>query len=233
VTFRERLIGTLRQLQPVLEEPGVLVVGSEVPNLLQQDAASTLVVSQDVGLAVPVDRVEAVKKRLGQVQGLIPSHEEPSVYVPTVPGLIEANFLGLDPRIRDASETYVLEDPDLPLMVFGPLGLLRPGPVLELEGLRVPLPRAGDLIAEKLLTDRTDEKGARDLLVVAGMLIAATPADLDELIHVAAGLSAESRHAICSALTVLSLMEGRAGMPDPAPVREMVTHLLSRMEAMP
>ena len=63
MTFRERLIGTLRQLQPVLEEPGVLVVGSEVPNLLQQDAASTLVVSQDVGLAVPVDRVEAVKMR--------------------------------------------------------------------------------------------------------------------------------------------------------------------------
>jgi len=232
VTFRERLIGTLRQLQPLLEEPGVLVVGSEVPNLLQPDAASTLVVSQDVDLAVPVDRVEAVKKRLGQVQGLIPSQEEPSVYVPTVPGLIEANFLGLDPRICDASETYVLEDPDLPLMVFGPLGLLRPGPVLELEGLRVPLPRAGDLMAEKLLTDRTDEKGARDLLVVAGMLIAATPADLDELIHVAAGLSAESHHAICSALTLLSLMEGRAGMPDPAPVREMVTHLLSRMEAM-
>jgi hypothetical protein len=231
VTFREQLLGTLRQLQPVLEEPGVLVVGSEVPNLLQPDAASTLVVSQDVDLAVPVDRVEPVKRRLAQVQGLIPSHEEPSVYVPAVPGLIEANFLGLDPRIRDASETYVLEDPDLPLMVFGPLGLLRPGPVVELEGLRVPLPRAGDLIAEKLLTDRTEEKGARDLLVVAGMLIAAAPADLDELVRVAASLSAESRHAMCSALTVLSLMEGRAGMPDPAPVREMVTYLLSRMEA--
>ena len=40
MTFRERLIGTLRQLQPVLEEPGVLVVGSEVPNLLQPDAAA-------------------------------------------------------------------------------------------------------------------------------------------------------------------------------------------------
>ena len=146
------------------------------------------------------------------------------------PGLIEANFLGLDPRIRDASETYVLEDPDLPLMVFGPLGLLRPGPVVELEGLRVPLPRSADLMAEKLLTDRTDEKGARDLLVVAGMLIAATPADSDELVRIAVGLSAESRHAICSALTVLSLMEGRAGMPDPAPVREMVTYLLSRIE---
>ena len=72
MTFRERLIGTLRQLQPVLEEPGVLVVGSEVPNLLQPDAASTLVVSQGVDLAVPVDRVGPVKRRLAQVQFLIP-----------------------------------------------------------------------------------------------------------------------------------------------------------------
>jgi hypothetical protein len=233
VTFRDRLIATLRQLQPVLEEPGVLVVGSEVPNLLQPGAASTLVVSQDVDLAVPVDRVGPFKRRLAQVQGLVPSIEEPSVYVPTAPELIEANFLGLDPRIRDASETYVLEDPDLPLMVFGPLGLLRPGPVIELEGLRVPLPRAADLIAEKLLTDRTDEKGARDLLVVAGMLMTASSADLDELARVSAGLSAESRHAMCSALSVLSLMEGHAGMPDPGAVREMVMQLLSRIEAIP
>jgi hypothetical protein len=58
VTFRDRLLGTLRQLQPVLDVPGVLVVGSEVPNLLQPDAASTLVVSQDVDLALPVDCVE-------------------------------------------------------------------------------------------------------------------------------------------------------------------------------
>lgn len=58
MTFRDRLLGTLRQLQPVLDVPGVLVVGSEVPNLLQPDAASTLVVSQDVDLALPVDCVE-------------------------------------------------------------------------------------------------------------------------------------------------------------------------------
>ena len=231
MTFRQRLIATLRQLQPVLEEPGVLVVGSEVPNLLQPDAASTLVVSQDVDLAVPVDRLEPVKRQLGRIKGLVPSTEEPSVYVPTSPGLIEANFLGLDARIRDASQTYVLEDPELPLMVFGPLGLLRPGPVVEVEGLRVPLPRVADLIVEKLLTDRTDEKGARDLLVVAGMLMVTTPADLDEMVRVAYGLSAESRHAICSALTVLSLMDGRAAMPDPAPVREMVRYLLERIEA--
>jgi hypothetical protein len=233
VTFREKLIGTLHRLRPVLEEPGVLVVGSEVPNLLQPGAASTLVVSQDVDLAVPVDRVESFKRRLAQVHGLIPSVEEPSVYVPTEPGLIEANFLGIDPRIRDASETYVLEDADLPLMVFGPLGLLRPGPVVELEGLRVPLPRVADLMAEKLLTDRTEEKGVRDLLVVAGMLIAASSDDLDELVRVAGSLSFESRHAICSALTVLSLMEGRVAMPAPAPVRVMVKHLLSRIEVLP
>jgi hypothetical protein len=230
VTFRERLIGTLRQLRPVLEEPGVLVVGSEVPNLLEPDAASTLVVSQDVDLAVPVDRLQQVKKRLTEVQGLIPSGEEPSVYIPAAAGLIEANFLGLDRRIRESSETYVLEDPDLPLMVFGPLGLLRPGPVVEVEGLKIPLPRIADLIAEKLLTDRTDEKGARDLLVVAGLLTAAAPDELDEVIRVAAVLSVESRHAIRSALTMLSLMDSRAGMPDPAPVREMVRTLLSRIE---
>lgn len=134
MTFRDRLIATLRLLRPVLEEPGVLVIGSEVPNLLQADAASTLVVSQDVDVGVPVDRAASVKRRLRQVEGLVPSAEEPSVYVPTAPGLLEANFLGLDSRIREASETYVLEDPELPLMVFGPLGLLRPGPVIEVEG---------------------------------------------------------------------------------------------------
>jgi hypothetical protein len=230
VTFRDRLLATLTRLRPVLEEPGVLIVGSEVPNLLQPDAASTLVVSQDVDLAVPVDRLQSVKARLRQVRDLAPSSEEPSVYIPMSPALIEANFLGLDTRIRDASETYVLEDPELPLMVFGPLGLLRPGPVLDVEGLRLPLPRTADLIVEKLLTDRTGEKGARDLLVVAGMLVAATRADLDELENVARGLSAESRHAIRSGLTVLSLMEARPGMPNPAPVRDHVTRLLSRIE---
>jgi hypothetical protein len=179
---------------------------------------------------VPVDRVEPVKNRLAEVRDLVPSSEEPSVYVPAAPELIEANFLGLDPRIRDASETYVLEDAELPLMVFGPLGLLRPGPVLELEGLRIPLPRAGDLIAEKLLTDRTEEKGVRDLLVVAGMLVIITDDDIDELVRVAAGLTPEARYALCSSLSVLSLMEGRAGMPNPVLVRETVRTVLSRIE---
>jgi hypothetical protein len=144
--------------------------------------------------------------------------------------LIEANFLGLDQRLRDASETYVLEDPDLPLMVFGPLGLLRPGRIVEVGELRLPLPRPADLTVEKLLTDRTGEKGARDLLVVAGLLVTSTSADLDEVVAVTRALSPESRHAVCSGLTVLSLMEGRPGMPDPAPVRDLLSRLLARIE---
>jgi hypothetical protein len=39
VDFRSRLIATLRAVRPVLDEPGVLVLGSEVPNLLQEGAA--------------------------------------------------------------------------------------------------------------------------------------------------------------------------------------------------
>jgi hypothetical protein len=210
VTFRDRLLATLRRLGPILEEPGVLVVGSEIPNLLQVNAASTLVVSQDVDIGVPIDRVESVKRRLRSVTGFVPSPEEPSVYVPRVPDLIEANFLGLDTRIREAGETYVFEDPDLPLMVFGPLGLLRPGPVIEIEGLRIPLPRVGDLMVEKLLTDRTGEKGVRDLLVVAGLFAVATDADLADVVTVVGGLSAESRHEIRSGLTVSRCERGRS-----------------------
>lgn len=231
MTFRDRLIGTLWALRPVLEEPGVMVVGSEVPNLLQPDAASTLVVSQDVDLAIPVDRAKTVKERLRLIRGLIPSPEEPSVYVPMSPDLIEANFLGFDPRISEASETYVLEDADLPLMVFGPLGLLRPGRVIEIDELRVALPRAADLMIEKLLTDRTGEKGTRDLLVVAGLLATAGSGDLDELVSVTRRLSKESRHAVRSGLTMLSLMESRPGMPNPVPFRHQVTRLLARIEA--
>ena len=44
MTFRDRLFGTLRRLEPILVEPGVMVVGSEVPNLLQPGGASTFVV---------------------------------------------------------------------------------------------------------------------------------------------------------------------------------------------
>jgi hypothetical protein len=79
VTFRERLVATLRALAPLFEEPGLMVVGSEVPNLLEPDAAATLVVSQDVDIAVPVDRHAQVKRRLQDLHGFHQSTEEPSV----------------------------------------------------------------------------------------------------------------------------------------------------------
>jgi hypothetical protein len=231
VTFRDRLLGTLRLLQPVLDEPGVLVVGSEVPNLLQPDAASTLVVSQDVDLAIPVDRVVAVKERLDRITGLQASPDEPSIYLPSSSALIEVNFLGLDTSIRDPGETYVLDDVKLPLMVFGPIGLLRPGPVVSIDELRIPLPRPSDLAVEKLLTDRTAEKGVRDLLVVAGLLEIMTLADLDEVVATVSRLTPEHRHSVTSSLTVLSLLDARASMPDPKRARHRIDALLARLES--
>ena len=150
--------------------------------------------------------------------------------MPTSSTLIEANFLGLDARIRDASQTYVLEDAELPLMVFGPLGLLRPGPRINVAGIRIPLPRPADLIVEKLLTDRTGEKGARDLLVVAGLFATGSTAVFDEVLNVTRTLSDDARYAIRSSLTVLSLIDARPGMPDPESVRALVKQLLDRME---
>ena len=71
VAFRDRLIATIRAARPVLESPGVLVVGSEVPNLLEAGAAATLVVSQDPrsGMPDPEPRraeVAALLRRLEQ-----------------------------------------------------------------------------------------------------------------------------------------------------------------------
>ena len=223
-------MATLRVLQPILEIPGVLVVGSEVPNLLQAGAASTLVVSQDVHIAVPLECVSRVKDHLGNLHGLVRSLDEPSVFVPTSSALIEANFLGLDRRIREAADTYVFEDPDLPLMVFGPLGLLRSGPVIDVDGLKLPLPRVADLMVEKLVTDRTGEKGARDLLVVAGLLTAAPAGAIDELVALVGTLSPEARHTVRGSLTVLSLMDGVPSMPDPLPTRQTVESILERLE---
>jgi hypothetical protein len=132
--------------------------------------------------------------------------------------------------VCEPRDTYVLEDAELPLMVFGALGLVRPGRVIEVDGLRIPLPRVADLIVEKLLTDRTGEKGVRDLLVVAGLLATSGSGDLDELVARVQTLSDESRHSILSNLTLLSLTEARPAMPDPSPFRAEIERLLSRIE---
>lgn len=233
MSFRDRLLGTLRGLIPILEEPGVMVVGSEVPNLLQPAASSTLIVSRDVDLAVPVERVGEVKRKLHALRGFHPSPDEPSVWLPESSDLLEVNFLGLDRATRDSSDTYVLEDPDLPLMVFGLLSLLRPGRPLEVEGLTVPVPRPAGLLLEKLATERSGEKGDRDLLVALGLLLVSSPGDLDELEDVYRTLTPDLRRTVLSNLTVLSLLEARLGMPDPGPHREAVASVRRRLEEVP
>lgn len=230
VLFRDRLLATIRAARPVLESPGVLVVGSEVPNLLETGAAATLVVSQDLDVGVPVDQHAAVKRRLIGLRGFRPSADEPTVWVPRDPDLLELNFVGMD-AAQDPAEAYILEDDQLPLLVFGALSLVSPGAELELAGTRVRLPRTAGLLLEKLVTDRTGEKGDRDLLVALGLLVTATPEDLDELEAGFRRLRPELRHVVASNLTILSLMESRPGMPDPGPRRGDVAALLRRLES--
>jgi hypothetical protein len=230
VTFRDRLIATIRAARPVLELPGVLVVGSEVPNLLEAGAAATLVVSQDLDVGVPVREHAALKDRLSDLREFEPSADEPSVWMPRTAGLLELNFLGIDPA-QDPAEAYVLDDDLLPLLVFGALSLVSRGAEMEIGGTRVAVPRPAGLLLEKLVTDRTGEKGERDLLVALGVLATSTPDDLDELERLYRGLRPELRHAVRSNLTILSLLSPRSGMPDPLPRRAEVSALLERLTA--
>lgn len=208
----------------------MLVVGSEVPNLLQPSAASTLVVSQDLDLGVYVSEHRRVAERLDALSAFTPSPEEPSVLVPADPALLELNFVGIDPS-QDPTEAYVLPHERLPLLVFGALSLVSPGKILDLEGTRVPLPRVSGLLLEKLVTERTGEKGERDLLVALGLLLSASPEDVAEAAESYRGLRPELRHAVRSNLTLLSLLGPRAGMPDPGPGRRDVADLLGRLES--
>ena len=105
-TFRERLLTTIHAARPVLEVPGVLIVGSEVPNLLEPGAAATLVVSQDLDVGVPVEQHAAVKQQLTHLREFHPSPDEPSVWVPREPGLLEVNLHGID-----AGRQYRLRHP--------------------------------------------------------------------------------------------------------------------------
>jgi hypothetical protein len=228
VSFRERLLATLRAVRSVLDEPGIMVAGSQVPNLLEPGARSSLVVSQDVDIVVPVEKHESVRHRLARVDELEPSREEPSVWLPKHAGIIEVNFIGID--TARPGETYVFEHTELPLLVFGNLSLLRLGSRVEVDGLVIPLPRPAGLLAEKLLTDRSGEKGDRDLLVVMGLLLVAQPADVDELELIYRTLPPEQRYTMRSNLSVLSLLEARTEMPDPVPHRAHLAQLMARLE---
>ena len=228
--FRARLLRTLRAVGPVLGESGVLVAGSEVPNLLEPDARSSLVVSQDVDIAIPVSCHAAVKARLHEIRGLARSEEEPSVWLPEETDLIEVNFIGLDAHGAHAGETYLYEDDELPLLVFGHLSLLRPGKTLTIDDVSIPLPRPAGLLLEKLLTDRNGEKGDRDLLVALALLLVSGASDLDEIEQLYYKLSPELRYSTRSALSTLSLLEPRQNMPDPTLHRPLVAELLARLE---
>ncbi len=229
MAFRDRLLSTIRAARPVLEAPGVLVVGSEVPNLLEPGVAATLVVSQDLDIGVPVAGHAAVRQRLTGLHEFEPSADEPSVWTPRSPDLLELNFVGMD-AAQDPDEAYVLEDDRLPLLVFGGLSLLSPGAQIEIGETRVSLPRLAGLCIEKLVTDRTGEKGERDLLVALALLTMASPRDREELAQVYRRLRPESRHTVLSNLTILSLLGPRDGMPDPRPRRAEVAALLRRLE---
>lgn len=228
--FRTRLFRTLRAVEPILREPGILVAGSEVPNLLEPEARSTLVVSQDVDIAVPVERHAMVKAGVRNLRDLAPSPEEPTVWLPRDPNLLEVNFIGMDAGSERAGQTYVLEDDELPLLVFGRLSLLRPGRTVDFEGLPVPVPRPAGLLLEKLLTDRSGEKGDRDLLVALALLSVCDEHDLAEVVTMYQDLAAEDRYAARSGLSVLSLLGPRPQMPDPGPHRARIAGLVASLE---
>ena len=170
------------------------------------------------------------RRRCNDVTDLEPSEDEPSVWASSNRDLIEVNFVGMEPDTQDATDAYVVEDAQLPLLVLGALSLLRPGAVLDLGGLEVPLPRPAGLLLEKLLTERVAEKGARDLLVVVGLLVVMHESDFEELEEEFVDLPAELRYAVRSNLTVLSLMQGTDGMPDPKDQRARIAALLTRLE---
>jgi hypothetical protein len=232
MSFRDRLVATLKAAEDVLGVPGVMVAGSQVPNLLQPDAGSTLVVSDDVDIVVPVSVHAEVKQRLAGLRGYTQAEDEPSVWIPDDPERLEINFIGTDPASRESADTYALNDDRLPLMVFGLLSFLRQGPDLVLTGLRVPLPRPAGLLLEKLLTERSGVKGERDLLVALGLLLISADEDLDELASEAGRLRHDQRRTMMANLALLSLLRPLPDMPDPTEAREVLASLIRRLEAL-
>ena len=73
---------------------------------------------------MPVERHAAIKARLQAARELKQSPDEPTVWLPTNPDLLEVNLIGMDTAQRPG-ETYVFEDDEMPLLVFGHLSLER------------------------------------------------------------------------------------------------------------
>jgi hypothetical protein len=230
VEFREKLLNTLRAIRPLFEEEGVVIVGSEVPNLLEHDAASTLVVSQDVDVAIDVHRHTRIRARLDELVGLVQSRDEPSVWLPARADLLEVNFVGMDATLESPTDAYALEDDKLPLLVFGGLSFVLPPKWADVDGLRIPLANPAGLVLEKLLTDRTGAKGDRDLLVVVGLLETSSAREIEDFLGLCARLPKELGAVVQSNLSILSLIEPHAGMPDPGPMRRRIASLLERLQ---
>ena len=62
------------------------------------------------------------------------------------------------------------------------------------------------------------------------LLLVSKPADLEELETQYRGLPADLRYAARSGLSMLSLLEPRAFMPDPIPHRALITQVMARLE---
>ncbi|HEV7238801.1 MAG TPA: hypothetical protein VGQ36_06135 [Thermoanaerobaculia bacterium] len=232
MSFRDRLVASLKAAEAVLDVPGVMVAGSQVPNLLQPDASSTLVVSDDVDIVIPVSVHAEVKQRLTGLRGYAPAPDEPSVWLPDDPEKLEINFIGADPAARESADSYVLNDDQLPLLVFGLLSFLRQGPDLVLADLRVPLPRPAGLLLEKLLTERSGLKGERDLLVALGLLLVSGNEAIDELASEIGRLRDDQRRTVTANLALLSLLRPLPGMPDPTESRQILASLIRRLESL-
>ena len=103
---------------------------------------------------------------------------------------------------------------------------------MEVEGVRVPLPRPAGLLMEKLLTERSGLKGERDLLVALGLLMTSSEPDVDEFADLFRRLSADTRTMLLANLALLSLMEPLPEMPDPHRGRELIEALIVRLRGM-
>jgi hypothetical protein len=226
VNFRTRLIGTLRALRPIFDED-VLVIGSEVPNLLE-GGRTVVIVSQHIDIGVPVTSHSRVRERLRELDGLRASAEEPSVWLPEDgrEDRMEVNFVGMDPALDDIADSYVLDDDVLPLLVLGNLSLLERGERVDIEGVHVPLPEPTSLLIEKLLTERSGIKGDRDLLVALALITSRRGYSEARLRAALPQLQVEDVAAIRANLAVLSLMEGQPDMPDPTEFRRTVLAFL-------
>ena len=201
-----------------------------MPNLLEPNAAATLVVSQDVDLVIPVTAHHEVRDALAGVAGYKASAEEPSVWLPDDPERLEINFIGRDPRVHETSDSYVLDDSKLPLLVFGLLSLLEEGTTVDTAGVRVRVPRPAGLMVEKLLTERAGLKGERDLLVAMGLLMQCNEFDFREVGTLFEALSPDARNMLLANLMLLSLMHPVPHMPDPSRGRDEVRSLIARLE---